>query len=290
MNTELNPSLISHGLTTCEGCLMELIARHTLEILGSRTIVLTPPSCSAILMGYGEATGLRVPGFQSNLENIAAYCSGIREGLEAQGKDDIHIVAFAGDGGTVDIGLQALSAAIERGHRFIYICYDNEAYMNTGIQRSGSTPEGAWTTTTPGGKNVGKKNIVGMLHAQGLPYLATASAGYIKDFRKKIKKASLIDGPSYIHVLTPCPAGWRFKSKDGVKLGKLAVNTNLWPLFEIENGKTRITRKVANPKPIEEYLSSQGRFAMADENLATRLTAKANETYRNLETQSEAAE
>ena len=127
---------------------------------------MTPPSCSAILTGYGWETGWKVPAFQSNLENIAAYCSGISEALKLQGKNDVNVVAFAGDGGTVDIGLQALSAAIERGHRFIYICYDNEAYMNTGIQRSGGTPLGAWTTTTPSGKKEGKKDIVAMLRAQ----------------------------------------------------------------------------------------------------------------------------
>ena len=137
---EESESLLSHGLTTCAGCVMELAARTMLDVLGKNTIMLTPPSCSAILTGYGIETGLKVPAFQSNLENVAAYCSGIRAGLEILGKKDVHVVAFAGDGGTADIGLQALSAAIERGDRFIYVCYDNEAYMNTGIQRSGCTP------------------------------------------------------------------------------------------------------------------------------------------------------
>ncbi len=252
--------LICKGTTTCEGCAMELIARSALEVLGKNTIILTPPSCSAILTGFGKETCFRIPAFQSNLENIAAYCSGISEALVYLQKSDVNVVALAGDGGTVDIGLQALSGAIERGHKFIYICYDNEAYMNTGIQRSGSTPLGAWTTTTPGGKRVIKKNIVEMLRAQGIPYIATASAGYIDDFKKKVAKAQEIDGPSYIHALTPCPGGWRFKPADTIKIARLAVDTNLYPLFEAVDGKVKVTRKVRRPKPIREYLELQGRF------------------------------
>lgn len=239
---------------------MEIIARAVLGVLGSRTVVLTPPSCSAILTGFGRETGWRVPAFQSNLENIAAYCSGISEALRLVGQGDTHVVAFAGDGGTVDIGLQALSAAVERGHRFIYICYDNEAYMNTGIQRSGATPLGAWTTTTPGGKEQDKKDIVGMLMAQGMPYIATASAGHVPDLRQKVAKAARVDGPSYIHVLTPCATGWRFTPQDTVTLARLAVDTGVWPLFEVEEGRLRLTRKTRQLKPLEEYLSRQGRF------------------------------
>lgn len=252
--------LVSHGLTTCEGCAMELVGRTMLEVLGPNTIVLTPPSCSAILTGYGLETGWRIPAFQSNLENIAAYCSGIRVALEVLGKRDVHVVAFAGDGGTVDIGLQSLSGAIERGHRLIYVCYDNEAYMNTGIQRSGATPIGAWTTTTPLGKRESKKNIVGMLRAQGIPYIATASAGYIDDFRRKVEVAKEIDGPSYLHVLTPCATGWRFPPKDTITIARLAVDTLLWPLYQVIDGNLTITRRVASPKPVQEYIERQGRF------------------------------
>lgn len=261
--------LISKGVTTCEGCGMELLARAILDVLGENTIILTPPSCSAILTGFGEETCWRIPSFQSNLENIAAYCSGISEALKFKGKDDIYVVALAGDGGTVDIGLQALSGAIERNHKFIYVCYDNEAYMNTGIQRSGSTPTGAWTTTTPGGKNESKKDIVGMLMAQGIPYIATASIGYIDDLKNKLRKAKEVDGPSYIHTIQPCSAGWRFQPKYTIKIAQLAVDTNLFPLFEAVNGEIRITRKNSKPKPIREYLNMQGRFKdITDEQLA----------------------
>ncbi|HHV38223.1 MAG TPA: pyruvate synthase subunit beta [Tepidimicrobium sp.] len=252
--------LICKGTTTCEGCGMELLARSIVEVLGKNTIVLTPPSCSAILTGFGDQTCWRIPAFQSNLENIAAYCSGISTALEYQKREDVYVVALAGDGGTVDIGLQALSGAVERGHRFIYICYDNEAYMNTGIQRSGSTPIGAWTTTTPGGKEESKKNIVEMLMAQGIPYIATASVGYIDDFKRKLDKAKDVNGPTYIHVLSPCPPGWRYEARETIKLGRLAVDTKLYPLFEAIDGDIRITKKVSKVKDIGEYLKLQGRF------------------------------
>lgn len=254
------PQLIQHGLTTCEGCSMEIIARAMMRVLGPRTIVITPPSCSAIITGYGRETGWMVPAWQSNLENVAAYAAGIRTGLEVTGQEEIYVVGFAGDGGTVDIGLQALSGAVERGHRFIYICYDNEAYMNTGIQRSGATPKGAWTTTTPEGKREGKKNIIGMLLAQGIPYAATASAGFVDDFERKIAKASKIDGPSYIHALTPCSTGWRFPASQTITMSRLAVETGVWPLFEVKDNIVHITYKVKELKPLVEYLKHQGRF------------------------------
>jgi len=278
----MGESLISCGTTTCEGCGMELIARTMMEVLGPDTIVVTPPSCSAILTGYGLETCWRIPAFQSNLENVAAYCSGIRVGLEVSGKEHVQVVGFAGDGGTVDIGLQSLSGAIERGHRFIYICYDNEAYMNTGIQRSGATPVGAWTTTTPEGKSELKKDIVGMLMAQGLPYLATASVGYIDDLKRKLKTAKSVQGPAYLHVLSPCATGWRFPARDTIRVARLAVDTNLWPLFEVTNGKVRLTRRINSPKSISEYLSAQGRFKNITQKQISVLQAGADAYYKNL--------
>lgn len=281
--------LISCGITTCEGCAMELIGRVTLDVLGPKTIILTPPSCSAIITGYGRETGWRVPAFQSNLENIAAYCSGIRVALEVQGKDDVHVVAFAGDGGTVDIGLQALSGAIEREHKFIYICYDNEAYMNTGIQRSGATPLGAWTTTTPAGKKESKKDIVAMLRAQGIPYLATASAGYIDDFRRKVERAKDVDGPVYIHVLTPCATGWRFPPKETVNIARMAVDTGLWPLYEVVDGRLKITKKVKTLKPVTDYVQCQGRFRSIFADQIAQLEKGAEKLYQELLAEEEKA-
>lgn len=202
--------------------------------------------------------------------------------LEVLRKEDVHVVAFAGDGGTVDIGLQALSGAVERGHRFIYICYDNEAYMNTGIQRSGATPLGAWTTTTPAGKAETKKDIVGMLRAQGIPYIATASAGFMEDFARKVEKAKEIDGPVYIHVLTPCATGWRFPPKETINIARLAVDTGLWPLFEVINGQLRVTRKPKTLKPVSEYIKAQGRFSHVSEEQIQFLTENAERSWQRL--------
>jgi pyruvate ferredoxin oxidoreductase beta subunit len=270
---------LARGLTTCEGCAMEAAARHMIEILGPRTIILTPPSCSAILTGFGRETGWQVPSFMSNLEAVAAYASGVREALDILGKGDINVVGYAGDGGTLDIGLQALSGAIERGHRLIYVCYDNEAYMNTGIQRSSATPAGAWTTTTPGGKQGQRKDIDSMLAAQGIPYLATASAAYIDDFRAKVAKAMKVDGPSFIHLHTACPTGWRFDPAETYRLGKLAVDSGLWVLYEVENGKYRVTKKIKALKPANQYFMAQGRFKHLSEQEIEGFAAQAREGY-----------
>ncbi|HEY8426009.1 MAG TPA: thiamine pyrophosphate-dependent enzyme [Limnochordales bacterium] len=284
------PDLVSPGLTTCEGCAMEIVARAMTRVLGPRTIVLTPPGCSAILTGFGTETGWKIPAFQSNLENAAAYMSGIRAGLDALGKDDVAVVTLAGDGGTVDIGLQALSGAVERGHRFIYICYDNEAYMNTGIQRSGATPLGAWTTTTPGGKRQHKKDIIAMLMAQGIPYIATASAGYIEDFMRKLERARQVDGPAYIHVHSPCPTGWRMPACDTVRVARLAVESLLWPLYEVVEGRLRVTVKVKEPKPVQAYLEAQGRFRGVSPEDAQRMQERAVRHYRRLLAQEQEGE
>lgn len=278
----MTEQLIYHGLTTCEGCGMEIIARTIVNTLGPKTIALTPPSCSAIITGYGGQTGWRIPAFQSNLENIAAYMSGIREGLEITGQSDVAVVGLAGDGGTVDIGLQALSGAIERGHRFIYICYDNEAYMNTGIQRSGATPRWAWTTTTPGGKPEIKKDIVAMLLAQGIPYAATASIGYVEDLAAKIRRAKDIDGPSYIHVHTPCSTGWRFPAGQTVNVARAAVDSGLWPLFEVVDGKVHITRKTGQLKPLKDFVTAQGRFAGVTPEKIDQWQQEVQDKYRRL--------
>lgn len=275
------------GLTTCEGCGMELIARKMLQVLGPNTIILTPPSCSAIITGTSRETGWQVPAFMSNLESVGAYASGIRVGLEVLGRNDIQVVGFAGDGGTVDIGLQALSGAIERGHRFIYVCYDNEAYMNTGIQRSGATTLGAWTTTTPGGKTNQRKDVASMLLAQGIPYLATASVGYINDFANKINKARSVDGPSYIHVHTPCSTGWRFPAEQTIEVARMAVQTGMWVLYEAEKGKVRITRKVRNFKPVEEYLRLQKRFNGITAQVVQELRDYIREGYEYLQEREE---
>lgn len=275
--------LLFHGLTTCEGCAMELVARRLLDVLGPKTIVATPPSCSAILTGFERETGWKIPSTMSYLAATGSFISGISVALDYLGKKDINVVGFAGDGGTVDIGLQSLSGAIERGHRFIYICYDNEAYMNTGIQRSGSTALGAWTTTTPGGKPTNRKDVPQMVLAQGIPYLATASAGYLEDFVKKVEKAKNTDGPSYIHVHVPCPTGWRFPAGQTIEVARQAVLTGLWALYEAENGKVRITKRIKNFRPVKDYLQLQRRFDRITPEMVEELERFSREGYRKLE-------
>jgi pyruvate ferredoxin oxidoreductase beta subunit len=188
--------------------------------------------------------------------------------------DETTILAFAGDGGTVDIGIQALSGAIERGHDFIYICYDNEAYMNTGIQRSGSTPYGAWTTTTPVGKKRHykrefKKDIPKIIAAHNIPYMATASVGYPKDYQKKVKAAKETKGPAFIQVHAPCPAGWKYEGRLSIKLARMAHACGMWKLFDLKEGKMSIQRRPKGFEPIKPYVKAQGRFKhLMDEEIA----------------------
>jgi pyruvate/2-oxoacid:ferredoxin oxidoreductase beta subunit len=252
--------IVAHGVSTCAGCGLELIIRHILDVLGENTVIVIPPGCAALFSGFGKETALRIPGFQGNLENTAAIAAGIRAGFDVQGRHDVTVLAFAGDGATVDIGIQALSGMFERGERVLYICYDNEAYMNTGIQGSGSTPLLAATTTTPGGKPSRRKNMLEIAAAHGIPYAASASAAYIDDLKKKVEKAKNTDGPSYLHIHTPCPTGWWFDPALSIKLAKAAVQTGAWLLLEIENGQLKLNGKTSNLKPVQEYLKLQGRF------------------------------
>jgi pyruvate/2-oxoacid:ferredoxin oxidoreductase beta subunit len=256
--------LIAHGMGACAGCGLELAARIILDVLGENTVIVIPPGCAATFSGYGKETVTKIPGFQGNLENTAAYAAGIKAGFEVQGRDDITVLGLAGDGATVDIGLQSLSGALERGDKILYICYDNEAYMNTGIQGSGSTPLDAWTTTTPGGKSVYRKDMVGIVAAHKIPYTATASVGYVDDLRKKVEKAKAATavGPAYLHLHIPCPTGWGSAPDKSIEIAKLAVQTLCWPLYEITDGvHYKLTVPVAKPKPVEEYLKLQKRFS-----------------------------
>jgi pyruvate ferredoxin oxidoreductase beta subunit len=258
----LKPSkgLVAHGVSTCAGCSLEIIIRNVLEVLGEDTIIVIPPGCAALFSGYGDSTALRIPGFQGNLENTAAIASGIRAGLEILEKDEITVLAFAGDGATVDIGIQSLSGMFERGDNVMYVCYDNEAYMNTGIQGSGATPYFAKTTTTPAGKNASRKDMMEIVAAHRIPYAASASVAYLSDLKKKVKKAKIKGGPSYLHIHTPCPTGWNFDPAITIEVAKAAVQSGAYLLYEIEDGLRRITKPIEKFKPIEEYLKLQGRF------------------------------
>ncbi len=253
------------GNTGCPGCGANLVMRYLLKGLGERTIVAIPACCWAVMPGYWPSHCLKIPMLYTAFEATGAAISGLRAALDVKGVEDVNVVGFAGDGGTVDIGLQALSGAAERQTDAIYVMYDNEAYMNTGIQRSGSTPWGAWTTTTPVGSNhdfkrEAKKDIMAIMQAHRIPYAATVSVAYPEDFIRKVQKARSIKGFRFIHAMSPCPPGWRMNPMHSIEVAKLAVDTHSFPLYEIENGKVRITRK-GKGLPVSEYLKLQGRFS-----------------------------
>ncbi len=277
------PVLVS-GHRACPGCGAIVALRHALNALGRNIIVHVATSCMEVsIMGGGVFPRgeypLTVPSLHTAFETGGAVVSGMDAGLKALGKrEGITLVAIAGDGGTADIGLQTLSGAVERGHDFIYICYDNEAYMNTGNQRSGTTTLFAATTTTPVGSIKRgethlplrlKKDMPAIMAAHGIPYVATASIAYPADLVKKIKKAAEIKGPRYIHIHCPCAQGWGFPEDKTIEMARLAVQTGSWVLYEIENGKLSVTIKVAKRKPVKEYLTLQRRFRhLTDEEIA----------------------
>ncbi len=263
------------GTRACAGCSMALIYRIALKALGPKTIITVPASCLTVLHGMQGFCTTKVSVLHTPFATTGASASGIVASLEEKGlADDVNVVAFAGDGGTVDIGIQSLSGAVERGTNFIYACYDNEAYMNTGVQRSGSTPPGSYTTTTPNGKVGYKKNMPKILEAHGIPYVATAISSYPLDLYEKFKNAMKISGPKYIHILAPCPPGWGYNPKDSIEIGRLAVQTGFWPLYEVIEGKFVLSKdssKFIDPKkrkPIKEYLNTQKRFkSISDEDI-----------------------
>jgi pyruvate ferredoxin oxidoreductase beta subunit len=261
---------ITTGTRLCAGCAAQLAYRMALKALGPKTIGTVPASCSTVMHGMQGFTAVKIPVLHTCFETTAASASGIAASLKAKGLDkEITVLAWAGDGGTVDIGIQGLSGAAERQADIIYCCYDNEAYMNTGTQRSGSTPFGAKTTTTPIlGKQQIKKNMPKILAAHDIPYVATCSAGYPQDIYLKFLKAKEMKGQGvrYIHILSPCPPGWQHKTEESIEIGKLAVETGFWPLFERINGKLILSPQSAKlldkskRKNIREYLTKQGRF------------------------------
>jgi len=261
---------LSPGHRLCPGCGASIVVREVLLAAPKDTIIAEATGCLEVSTALYPYSAWNRPWIHSAFENAAAVASGIDAGFKAlarRGEAKEHpIIVFGGDGGTYDIGLQALSGAIERGHRFLYVCYDNEAYMNTGIQRSGGTPLGAWTTTTQvgsagAGKQETKKDLVSIVVAHHVPYAATASISHWRDLMTKVRKALSKDGPTFLHVIAPCTRGLRFDSEKTIRMARLAVETRLFPLYEVEGGIYKITFPVSSPKPVEEYLKLQGRFA-----------------------------
>lgn len=253
------------GHTACAGCGQSLAARLVIEASGPNTIVANNTGCLEVFSTKYPETAWGVPFIHSLFENSSAVASGIEAALKYLGKKEgINIIAQAGDGGTADIGLQALSGMLERGHDILYVCYDNEAYMNTGVQRSGLTPFDTNTTTSPAtAKSYGnlrpKKPMPEIANAHGIPYVAVGSVAFPLDIQRKVKKALSIKGAKYMQIHVPCPLGWRHNSDATFEVAKLAVDTGLYPLIEYENGKLTGIRQI-RPKPVEEYLKTQGRF------------------------------
>lgn len=249
------------GHHACPGCNAALAVRYIVNTLGRQTIAVVPPSCIAIISGPQPLSSMRIPVYQTTLEASAASAAGIKRALKMLGKDHINVVAIAGDGGTYDIGFQALSSAAERNEDIIYICLDNEGYMNTGAQKSSSTPYLAYTTSTPAGKPTAKKNLAEIMAAHRIPYVATATPGYPDDLVHKVQKAKEFKGMRFIVVLTPCLDGWGVDDREGVKISRLAVQTGVFPLYEVEDGKRYILNHGPRGIPVAAYLTRQGRYS-----------------------------
>ena len=256
--------LVNPGHLACQGCGGALAMRLMLKTLGKNTIMAFPACCWSVIDGPFPYSAVKVPLFHTAFETAAVVASGIKAAVKETADPETNAVAWAGDGGTFDIGLQALSGAAERNDDMFYFCYDNEAYMNTGIQRSSATPEGAWTTTTPVShpKVTPKKDLISIMAAHAIPYIATASVAYPEDFTKKLEKAKKIKGFKFFHIYSPCPPGWRSNPKDTIKIAKLAVDSRMFPLLEIEDGVKWTVNMPTKPKDIKikDYLEMQGRF------------------------------
>lgn len=283
--------MISPGISACVGCNVELTIRTVMRVLGKNSILAIPPGCmgGVGVVGWDKKSGANCPVFFPLLDNTASMLAGIKLHYQRLGRD-VNVVAFAGDGATVDAGFQCLSGAAERGDNIIYICYDNEGYMNTGYQRSGCTAKGSWTSTTPvgdnkKGKTQQKKDFPMVMAMHDLPYVATASPAFIPDMVNKIQKAMQVKkGLSYIHILNPCLTGWGIKPADtSIEVSRLSVQTRYFPLYEVENGKFNINVKVKSPKPVEEYIRRLGKFSHLEQQDIDEIQATVDEKWHRLE-------
>ena len=278
---------ISPGEVACQGCTMLIASRYILKGLGSKTIEVRPASCSSV-------TNSVFPNCASlyNLQNVCfeeagAEASGFRTGLDALGIEDANVLAFAGDGGTYDIGIQALSGAAERNDNIIFVCYDNEAYMNTGIQRSSSTPYLAWSSTTPGLKPQFKKDVMAIMAAHRIPYAAAASVAYPEDLLRKVRRAKETKGFKFILVFSPCPTGWGFSPEFSIKIARLAVETRVFPIYEVFNGERYVINEMPEAKKVGEYLKVQGRFSRLSEENILEIQENVDKAFERLKKLSE---
>ncbi len=276
--------LVCPGLYSCQGCGAVIAMRHALAALGPKTIVVIPACCWSVISGPYPYSALKVPVFHTAFETGGSTASGVRAALDMQDKHDINVLTWAGDGGTFDIGLQSLSGAVERNENIIYACYDNEAYMNTGIQRSSATPMHAWTMTTPGkfSKGEPKKDIVQILAGHKIPYVATASIAFPDDLRRKFEKAKGIAGTKFVHIFAPCPSGWKYSSELTVKLARLATHSKVFPIYEVFDGEDYVINIEPEGKPIREYLSMQGRFSHLTDREIDEIQARIDYDWEHL--------
>ncbi len=275
--------VLRSGHMACPGCGLSLGMRMVLRAMGPRTVVVIVPSCVAVTSGPFPYTALGVPAFHSAFEIAAPTAAGISAALKAQGKEDIPVLAFAGDGGTFDIGLQSLSGAADRNEDIIYVCMDNEAYMNTGIQVSSATPRYTWTGTSPTGNTRRKKKIMEIMAAHRMPYAATASIAFPEDLTRKIKKAREIKGTRFIHSLTPCTTGWKIGEDMAVNVAMLSVETNIFPLYEIKDGLKYTITHDTRGLPVEKYLMTQGRYKHLTKEQIEIIQAETDQSWADLQ-------
>ena len=280
----LDRELVHSGHVGCPGCGATIAMRFVLKALGEKTIMVLPACCWSVIAGPYPQSALKIPVLHAAFETGGATATGVRAALDMKGDTETTVLTWAGDGGTFDIGFQSLSGAVERDENFIYVCYDNEAYMNTGVQRSSSTPYGAWTTTTTGKdwKKLRKKNIVEALVAHRIPYAATASIAFPEDLLRKAQKAKNMKGSRFLHIYASCPTGWRIPSEMSNKIARMAVQTNIFPLYEVEEG----LRYTINYRPkeylVREYFRLQGRFKHLTEKDLDQIQQMVNEDWELL--------
>ncbi len=291
---------LAPGHRACAGCGFPMIIRMLLAVAPGPVVIVNATGCLEVVSTIYPYSAWPVPWLHNAFENAAATASGVEAATKAlHGRGKISevpkIIAIGGDGGTYDIGLQSLSGAVERGHNFLYICYNNEGYMNTGIQRSSATPQGAWTTTTPvgpeqSGKPQIRKDLTEIIAAHGAPYVAQASISHWGDLGKKLRKGLTITGPTFLNVLTPCQPGWDYPAAQLVEVAELAVETRYWPLYEVERGVHRITHVVRQAVPVRAWLEKQGRFRhlLSSEIDIAALQAWVDENWKRLEARANA--
>ena len=277
-----NDPMLCSGHAACPGCVEALSVRHVLSTMGPDTMAVIPPSCMAIISGPQPFSSLRIPVYQPTLEASAAAASGLRRALDAQGKRDTQVIVLAGDGGTYDIGFQCLSSAAERNENILYFCLDNEGYMNTGAQKSSSTPHYAKTGSTPEGKSTRKKNLTEIMAAHEVPYAATASVGYLPDLIAKVKKAKTIRGFRIITLLIPCLDGWGLAEDGGLKASRYAVESGAFPLYEVEDGRRYTLNHGTRTRSVSDYLALQRRYQHLEPERIAALQAEVDEGWDRL--------